>query len=116
MAFLGSRFHVVLLNDHVPFFKTDLKNLPKLLRAALKFRKFLSPSRRHKPLGLLGLNPHAGEGGLLGVEETRPPLLSGFSEKQVFSPSAARRGFSQKKLEAVQLLCGSLPRSRAYPF
>ena len=96
MAFLGSRFHVVLLNDHVPFFKTELKNLPRLLKTALKFRKFLSPSRRHKPLGLLGLNPHAGEGGLLGTEEKRPPLLSDFSEKRVLGPLPPDGAFLKK--------------------
>ena len=97
MAFLGSRFNMVLLNDHVPFFKTDLKNLPQLLRTALNFRKFLSPSRRHKPLGLLGLNPHAGEGGLLGVEEEKhfPPLRD-FSEKQVLGPLPPDGAFLKK--------------------
>ena len=96
MAFLGSRFHVILLNDHVPFFKVKLRNLPALLRVGLDSRKILPPSRRHKPLGLLGLNPHAGEGGLLGGEEGRSPLLHSFSEQEVCGPLSPDGAFLRK--------------------
>ena len=96
MTFLGKKFNVILLNDHVPFFKIKLQNLPTLLKMGLNFRKFLPPTKRHKPLGLLGLNPHAGEGGLLGVEEGHPPLLHSFSKDQVCGPLTPDGAFLKK--------------------
>ena len=96
MAFLGKKFNVILLNDHVPFFKVKLQNLPVLLRMGLDFRKFLSPSKQGKPLGFLGLNPHAGEGGLLGKEEGRSPLLHSFSEHEVCGPLSPDGAFLKK--------------------
>ena len=96
MTFLGKKFNVILLNDHVSFFKIKLQKLPALLEMGLDFRKFLPPSRQDKPLGLLGLNPHAGEGGLLGNEEGRSPLLHSFSEKQVCGPLSPDGAFLKK--------------------
>ena len=96
MTFLGSKFHVILLNDHVPFLKIKLQNLPALLQMGLHFRQLLTPSRQNKPLGLLGLNPHAGEGGLLGLEEGRSPLLHSFSKNQVCGPLPPDGAFLKK--------------------
>ena len=96
MGFLGRNFNVILLNDHVPFFQTGLKNLPELLREGLKFRKFLSPDKQNKPLGLLGLNPHAGEGGLLGSEERDWSFLSSFSEDELIGPLTPDGAFLRK--------------------
>ncbi|MCB0384980.1 MAG: 4-hydroxythreonine-4-phosphate dehydrogenase PdxA, partial [Bdellovibrionales bacterium] len=39
------------------------------IQAANKLRKLLPKKQRDKPLALLGLNPHAGEEGIIGVEE-----------------------------------------------
>jgi 4-hydroxythreonine-4-phosphate dehydrogenase len=68
MLFLGSDFNVVLLTGHIPLSRVsravrlaELDNLLKLLQS----RRLLNPH----PAALLGLNPHAGDGGLLGREE-----------------------------------------------
>lgn len=71
MAFLGEYFNVTLLTGHVPLKKITWKkkSLHKCISLCLKFKKnFLTPSNS-KTLGVLGLNPHAGEEGLLGKEE-----------------------------------------------
>ena len=84
MCFRGRFFNVILLNDHIPFKKTkiDKQKLSNLLKQALLSRKFLAPSLQKKPLGLLGLNPHAGEQGILGLEEEKilKPLLKNWRE------------------------------------
>lgn len=73
MGFLGSRFSVVLATGHVP-----LAEVPKNLtfdvltdatHAAITLRSLMDAKRRRRPIALLGLNPHAGENGIIGREE-----------------------------------------------
>lgn len=71
MAFRGSKMNVVLATGHV-----GIKNLVirrSTLRAAIveaeKFRKSLPKKISNLPIGVVGLNPHCGEGGLIGREE-----------------------------------------------
>lgn len=74
MAFVAGRLRVALASDHVPLFELrhqftiGLVHQPiDLLDRAL--REWFGIERPH--IGILGLNPHAGEGGLLGDEERR---------------------------------------------
>ena len=98
MCFRGSSFNVILLNDHRPFRKTVLSkiNLKQLINLALPARSFLPKSLQNKPLGLLGLNPHAGEQGLLGTEEEifLKPLLK--TEPEVEGPLVPDSAFLKK--------------------
>ena len=100
MCFLGSRFHVALLTDHTPFKKIRLKKreLKALIQKALCLRDFLLKDPR--PVGVLGLNPHAGENGLLGFEEERilKPLLLEFSRKEAAGPLPPDSAFLKKNL------------------
>ena len=74
MAFVAGGLRVALASDHVPLFELrnqftiGLVHQPiDLLDQALRdWFGVLQPR-----IGVLGLNPHAGEGGLLGDEETR---------------------------------------------
>lgn len=97
MVFLGSHFKVILLTDHVPLKKIQLKKekLRRLLKQALLLRDFL---RDRKPLGILGLNPHGGEEGLLGREEEEvlKPVLSEFSREDVEGPLSPDGAFLRK--------------------
>ncbi len=71
MTFLGEYFNVALLTGHVPLKKISFEkeSLHKCISLCLKFKKKLFTFPNSKPLGVLGLNPHAGEEGLLGKEE-----------------------------------------------
>lgn len=73
MAFCGGRLRVALLSWHVP-----LREVPAFLGAANFARAVKAASELTQAegiaaprLGVCGLNPHAGEGGLLGDEEQR---------------------------------------------
>ena len=94
MCFRGANFNVILLTDHIPL-KTvniDKQRLSNLLRQALLSRKILPLSLQKKPLGLLGLNPHAGEKGILGSEEKKilKPFLKKWKEVEgPLSPDSA---------------------------
>jgi 4-hydroxythreonine-4-phosphate dehydrogenase len=81
MAFCGGRLRVALLSWHVP-----LREVPSFLTATNFARVVRAISDLVQAegiatprLGVCGLNPHAGEGGLLGDEELRiiNPILTG---------------------------------------
>ena len=101
MCFRGSSFNVILLNDHVPFHKTALskKQLKKLIQLALEARSFLPKEQKNKKLALLGLNPHAGEQGLLGKEEEEilKPLIK--EEPELEGPLSPDSAFLKKNWE-----------------
>lgn len=70
MGFLGQKFNVILLSGHIPLNtvekKLDKEYLSKAFQILQVWRNGLPPSFKKKPAGLLGLNPHAGESGLIG--------------------------------------------------
>lgn len=72
MGFIGSNFNVSLITDHIPMDSVSrtltAERVLKALHHTNNFRRFL-PKLEKKPLALLGLNPHAGESGLIGQEE-----------------------------------------------
>ncbi|MGA3007021.1 MAG: 4-hydroxythreonine-4-phosphate dehydrogenase PdxA [Opitutaceae bacterium] len=71
MAFCGGRLRVVLLTWHVPlrevFSHLTEENLTRAVRAADELAR--AHTIAAPKLGVCGLNPHAGEDGLLGDEE-----------------------------------------------
>lgn len=81
MAFCGGRLRVVLATWHVPLHEVSKLLGPHLLRRAATAAVALAqvelgaPGNRHATpsatprIGVCGLNPHAGENGLLGHEE-----------------------------------------------
>lgn len=89
MAFIGDKFNVILASGHlaldnVPKVVTA-KLLEKAINAALDLRDLLSKKESSKPIALLGLNPHAGEAGLIGSEESKihVPLIKKLKEQKL---------------------------------
>ena len=103
MCFRGAFFNTVLVTDHIPLKKISLsKNkLKDCLSLALKARGSLKASLQNKPLGLLALNPHAGENGLIGKEEEMilKPILQAFSNKELKGPLCPDSAFLKKNWE-----------------
>jgi 4-hydroxythreonine-4-phosphate dehydrogenase len=86
MMLANDRFRVLLATDHVPLAKVSKHLNPKHLDItfthAYGFAKDLL--KRKKPrIAVLGLNPHAGEHGILGTEEQKIilPAMKAFSKK-----------------------------------
>jgi 4-hydroxythreonine-4-phosphate dehydrogenase len=70
MTFLGSKFNVLCVTGHIALNKVEI-NLAKetiltSLSLALDLRKYLPKEQSKLPIGILGLNPHASESGLIG--------------------------------------------------
>lgn len=94
MAFKGSLFSLVLCNDHIPLNKVSesltLEHVKSAILAAYSFLKQLRLPKKKQKIGLLGLNPHAGEISGLGDEEVKvllPALEWAKKEKiPVFGP------------------------------
>ncbi len=73
MGFIGDKFNVLLATAHLPIHKVGERltalTLEKAIRAADDLRGLLDKKRAAKPIAVLGLNPHAGEEGLIGQDE-----------------------------------------------
>ena len=71
MAFCGGSLRVVLATWHVPLAKVPGLLEPRLLERTVRAALDLSVAEGIKQprIGICGLNPHAGESGILGREE-----------------------------------------------
>lgn len=78
MGFIGNEFNVLLATGHIPVSEVTSQlttaRLEKAIRAADQLRRVLDKRSMAKPLALLGLNPHAGEEGLIGETEKKVHL------------------------------------------
>ncbi len=89
MGFIGEKFNVVLATGHIGIEKTpDVLNarvLENAINAALELRDLLPKKFASKPVALLGFNPHAGEDGLIGNQETKIhfPLIKKLREQKI---------------------------------
>lgn len=71
MGFVGKHFNVMLLTGHIPLSHVS-KEIKKLnwkhvFKLAENFRKCLAHAK--KPVALVGVNPHAGENGMISTGE-----------------------------------------------
>lgn len=74
MTFLGQKFHVILLTGHMDLMTAyqsiDAKLIARVLTLASQWIPNILPRKKASlPMGVVGANPHAGEGGLLGTVE-----------------------------------------------
>lgn len=72
MTFLGTEFNVALATGHLPLKNVSKKLNPKLVSHLLTvLKKFNLKVKDKRPIAILGLNPHAGDNGIIGKEEVR---------------------------------------------
>jgi 4-hydroxythreonine-4-phosphate dehydrogenase len=74
MGFLGEHFNVLLATAHIPLSEVPSRvtepSLQSALIAANMLRLGLKSAQQKLPIAWLGMNPHAGEEGLIGGEES----------------------------------------------
>jgi len=117
MTFLGEVYGCLLLTDHVPLLKLDTKEINKRLPLAINLlKKVCDDFKLTKPIGVLGLNPHAGESGLIGSEESliHQKVLSDFDNVQ--GPLPADGFFSKEDYEKYSFLIANYHDQGLIPF
>lgn len=121
MVFIGAHFNVLLATAHLPY-----AQVPRVLRTgalsraldqAHALRKILPSHQKRKPVALLGLNPHAGEGGVLGCEELLffSPLLKRH-KRTVVGPLAPDVAFKRENWDHYSVYVCSYHDQGLIPF
>ncbi len=94
-GYVGVELNVVLATDHISLAKVPqaltASCLERTLSAAEELRSGLESKKRRLPIAWLGLNPHAGESGLMGREEARLARLIG---RRAIGPLPADSAFT----------------------
>ncbi len=121
MGFFGERFCVVLATDHIPLSKVESALRPESLKVSFKLlqeaKKLLPKAHQKLPITVLGLNPHAGEEGLLGnfeMECLAPMLKQQRGLKARLLP--ADSAFSTENLRQSQLFLAMYHDQGLIPF
>ncbi len=91
MAFCGGRLRVVLATWHLPLAQVAKRITPRLLQRTVAAADALARSEglAQPRIGVCGLNPHAGEEGLLGSEE-RQRLDPALDQLRIRYPGLSR--------------------------
>ncbi len=124
MGFIGSKLNVVLATGHIPISQVSTtltsSKLEKAVLAALKLRSLLPKKLASKPVGLLGLNPHAGEKSIIGSEEQQLhlPLIDLFKKKKlsVEGPLVPDTTFFEETLRKYSVLVACYHDQGLIPF
>lgn len=102
MFFLGEKFNVLNITGHIPLKKVPSLLTQELISDALKcaysLRSLLPPGRRQKPLALVGLNPHAGEQGVIDSFEQKvlSPCIANNYKTSCVGPLVPDAAFLEK--------------------
>lgn len=111
MGFLGPKMNIVLATGHIPLFSVPAQLNSEVLSssfaAAQKLRRLLPKKRQALPIALLGLNPHAGEQGLIGKEEeslrTWLNQQKAFKDGDLIGPLVPDAAFFEKNRKQVSV-------------
>jgi len=112
MTFLSKKLRVGLYSIHIP-----LKNVSKSLNnkaLLVKLNVIINMLRddlgiKKPKIAVLGLNPHAGENGIIGTEEKKilePVIRKKFSTAKVEGPFSSDAFFANRKFKYFDLVLG----------
>ncbi len=112
MTFFGEIYNCLLLNDHIPLKKVPESISKEQIESALKLIKNFKPSK----IGLLGLNPHAGESGLIGNEELfiHSKLIS--KQNHLYGPLSSDGFFFTKSYKSYDFIIANYHDQGLIPF
>ena len=114
MVFLGEKFNVFLASGHLPI-KNVSENLNSekvftALQQALSLTEMLSsfdPKFSKKPIAVLGLNPHAGDSGIIGLEDEEiiEPIIKNLRDNsaKIVGPLVPDAAFLKQNYELYSL-------------
>lgn len=100
MSFITPRFSLLLLTDHLPLRDVVINlNAENIAQKVLIFLNAMLPIQVIKRIIFWGVNPHAGENSLLGIEENQITaamkiISKNFSEIELIGPIASDGTFN----------------------
>ncbi len=108
MTFIGKKFSVLLVTGHLPLREVSdqltKEALESAIRNATEVLPWLPEKKSKLPIALVGLNPHSGEGRLIGTEEEKLfiPVLEKLKKEKLavegpIVPDVAFQESQQKK-------------------
>ena len=103
MLLLNEQLKIALLTTHIPLSEVPESVTRKNLKETIEIinKNFSSIWKIKNPsIGILGLNPHAGEGGFIGKEEEEiiKPFINS-SNDNLFGPISADTAFTRKNID-----------------
>ena len=102
MLFVSKEMKLLLYSDHISLF--DLKAQMKNTTHLKKFFTLAIDSFKDKKIGWIGINPHAGENGLIGKDEIEiiMPTIKELSSKAIIlEPFSADSFFKSKNFDDI---------------
>ncbi len=106
MTFFSPFFNLVLTTTHQPLASVPASlTEEKLIKAINHALEIKNITNNPDPLIVLGLNPHAGENGILGSEEEiiKKVIKENFSEQSILGPVSPDTAFYQLKKNSTVL-------------
>lgn len=121
MTFLSDRFICGLVTVHQPIKKVPKFITKKRIKNSIEvlYNTLLNDIGKKNPkIAVLGLNPHAGENGLIGKEENEilKPIIKIFSKKNVAGPFVADAFFGTRQYENYDAVLGMYHDQVLIPF
>lgn len=120
MSFWGPKLNVVLLTGHVPLKEVPRRLTPQRLTKAWSLtRKFLeawSSKEAQKPMALLGINPHAGDRGLIGDDEAWMRKWVAIRKGSVMGPLPGDSAFTEDLRKKFSVYLASYHDEGLIPF
>ncbi|HRO66069.1 MAG TPA: 4-hydroxythreonine-4-phosphate dehydrogenase PdxA [Pseudobdellovibrionaceae bacterium] len=120
-GYLGQEFHVVLATAHLPLKDVSRRLRPRVVKGAVfaadLLRSCLPRRKRKLPLAFVGLNPHAGEEGLLGREDLEiRRVLSRIKAPETAGPLVPDAAFSPANWKKYSVFIASYHDQGLIPF
>jgi 4-hydroxythreonine-4-phosphate dehydrogenase len=122
MAMVSERLRVTLVTDHLPLARVAAAVTSERLEAVLRVTDTAGPllGLPRPRIAVCGLNPHAGEGGLLGEEEAgvHEPVLARLRSAglRVVGPLAGDTAFARALRGEFDLVCAMFHDQGLAPF
>lgn len=113
MTFLGEHYNCLLLNDHIPLRDVAKSINYEHVQAAITQINTFFPNAK---IALLGLNPHAGEEGLLGSEELEVHLKICENNSNVEGPLPSDGFFNLEKYRSYDFIIANYHDQGLIPF
>ncbi len=97
MTFISKKINILLLTTHIPLNEVSKNITEDKVKNGIKFSlKLKNKLNINKPICFLGLNPHAGENGLLGKEDLMiNNIIKKYGKNKIIGPIPSDTAFTK---------------------